>query len=232
MKDHYVNIYSNQAPTYHEMMLFEDVDQNLTPALENITLFQEKQILDLGTGTGRLPLLFPNTDMTCLDLHWGMLIENKTQRDKLKGQWKLLNGNILHIPFNKNQFDLITCGWALGHFAGWYGELWQEKIGGVLEEMHRVVKPKGTIIIIETLTTGSHTPAPPTEALATYYNWLEEKWGFVRQEVQTDFLFNSLDDAIRLAKFFFGDELADKVKSNNWVRLPEWTGIWSKTLNA
>ena len=110
--------------------------------------------------------------------------------------------------------------------------LWQEKIGGVLEEMHRVVGPKGTIIIIETLTTGSHTPAPPTEALAVYYNWLEEKWGFGRHEVQTDFLFNSLDDAIRLAKFFFGDELAEKVKSNNWVRLPEWTGVWSKALDA
>jgi len=36
----------------------------------------------------------------------------------------------------------------------------------------------------------------------------------------------SLDEADRLTRFFFGDELADRVRRENWLILPEDTGIW------
>jgi hypothetical protein len=76
------------------------------------------------------------------------------------------------------------------------------------------------------------TPAPPTPGLANYYAWLENEWGFSRQQIQTDYQFWDLDEAIELANFFFGAELADKVRENNWVRLPEWTGVWGKATLA
>jgi hypothetical protein len=93
--------------------------------------------------------------------------------------------------------------------------------------MLRVQKPKGKVIIIETLTTGSTMPAPPTQGLAEYYARLENQWGFSRQQIQTDYQFSNLEEAIKLSEFFFGAELANKVRRNNWVRLPEWTGVWS-----
>ena len=34
-----------------------------------------------------------------------------------------------------------------------------------------------------------------------------------------------------LARFFFGDELGDKVRQNNWVILPECTGIWWRRID-
>jgi hypothetical protein len=100
----------------------------------------------------------------------------------------------------------------------------------VLEEMHRLAAPGGALIIMETLGTGSLTPAPPTEALGHYYAWLENDWGFSRQEIRTDYQFASVEEAVAKTKFFFGPELAQRIRQNGWSRLPEWTGVWGKQI--
>jgi hypothetical protein len=82
-------------------------------------------------------------------------------------------------------------------------------------------------MILETLGTGSETPSPPTHGLATYYAWLEEEHGFTRTWLRTDYKFATLDEADMLTRFFFGDELADRVRREALVILPECTGIWS-----
>ncbi len=224
--DHFIQIYQQQGTTYHEMISFEDVDGNLRPALESIVPLQSKTILDLGTGTGRIPLLFPDAEVIGLDLHRGMLLEN--QRQQMPDPGPLLQADMRTLPFPTDSFELITAGWAIGHFTGWFGEDWIRQMTKVLMEIERVLKPGGWGIILETLTTGSHTPAPPTPALAAYYAWLESVLGFSRQVVQTDYLFDNLDQAFHYAQFFFGEELAAQISKEKWVRLPEWTGIWSK----
>ena len=79
---------------------------------------------------------------------------------------------------------------------------------------------------METMTTGSLTPAPPTPALAEYYAWLENEWGFQRQVIATDYQFASVEQAVEYTAFFFGEELARQIRANGWARLPEWTGVW------
>jgi ubiquinone/menaquinone biosynthesis C-methylase UbiE len=162
----------------------------------------------------------------------GMLREQKKQRDQRNGSWDLLQGDLRVLPFPQKSFDLVTAGWAIGHFQGWYPTDWQAQVDRAINEMLHVLKPGGALIIIETLTTGSTIPAPPTEGLAKYYAWLENEWGFRRQQISTDYVFRDLAEAIELSEFFFGAELARKVRENNWVRLPEWTGVWSKIDNA
>jgi ubiquinone/menaquinone biosynthesis C-methylase UbiE len=227
-EDHFIQIYTRQGSAYHELISFEDVDGNLRPALEAITPFESK-ILDLGTGTGRIPLLFPEVNITGLDLHRDMLIENQRQQTPDPGP--LLQGDMRFLPFPDNSFEIITAGWALGHFTGWFGEEWQAQISLVLAEVERVLMPGGRIIILETMTTGSTTPAPPSPGLAAYYHWLGEDLGFTSQVIQTDYLFDDLAQAVRCAQFFFGNELAKEIRKENWVRLPEWTGIWFKQIN-
>ena len=224
-EDHFIQIYSQQGTSYHEMIAYEDVDGNLRPALESFTPFAEKSILDMGTGTGRIPLLFPDAEVTGLDLHWDMLLENQRQQSPDPGP--LVQSDMRILPFPDQQFDIVTAGWALGHFTGWFGKNWQKQIKTVLDEASRVLQPGGWIIIIETMTTGSHTPKPPSEGLAIYYQWLEEELGFQAQVIQTDFQFDDIEQAIHYMRFFFGDELAEKVRKEGWVRLPEWTGIWA-----
>jgi hypothetical protein len=96
--------------------------------------------------------------------------------------------------------------------------------------MQRLVGPDGSLIIIETLTTGSMEPAPPNQGLATYYAWLESEWGFQRQQIRTDYQFDSVDEAVTRTEFFFGPELAATVREKGWARIPEWTGVWAKQI--
>jgi len=231
--DHYTSIYSSQAAAYHRLITAEDVDGNLLPALQHIAPLDNKRLLDLGSGTGRIPLLVHpfTTRITALDLYRDMLNQQSIQRSKIGAQWPLIQADMHQLPFRSASFDIVTAGWAIGHFLSWYGLKAYSHISRVLTEMTRVVKPGSCLIILETLTTGSLTPAPPTNKLADYYTWLENEHGFTRQEIQTDYQFASLDDAVNHTEFFFGPALSQKIRANNWTRLPEWTGLWSKTTN-
>ncbi len=230
--DHFLNIYSSRAEAYHQLITPEDPDGNLLRALQNITPLAGQRILDLGTGTGRLPLLLAQEAqaMFGLDLHRAMLRENAAQRSLMTGHWSLVQGDMRQLPFPSAWAQVVTAGWAIGHFTGWYEADWKNQISAVLREMHRVVTPGGAVVIIETLTTGSLTPAPPTEGLANYYAWLEGDWGFTRQTIATDIVFGSVEEAVARSEFFFGPALTEKIRANGWARVPEWTGVWSKQI--
>ena len=36
------------------------------------------------------------------------------------------------------------------------------------------------------------------------------------------------EEAVARTEFFFGPELAARIRANGWARLPEWTGVWSR----
>jgi ubiquinone/menaquinone biosynthesis C-methylase UbiE len=229
--DHFINFYTHHAADYHQMIAPEDAEGNLLPAIERVAPIKGKRTLDLGSGTGRLPLLFANhtAQMVGLDLHAAMLQEQQRQRVRQQGAWSLVHGDMRFLPFPSGWAEVVTAGWAIGHFTSWYADEWQSQIGRVLQEMHRLAAPQGALVIIETLTTGSLTPAPPNEKLARYYAWLENEWGFTRQEIRTDFQFASVEEAIAKTELFFKkQELAQKIREQQWSTLPEWSGVWGK----
>ena len=96
--------------------------------------------------------------------------------------------------------------------------------------MLRLLRPGGTAIMLETLGTGNETPAPPNEGLAQFYAMLEDEYGFARTALRTDYQFESPAEGQALLRFFFGDELADRIVAEQLTILPECTGIWSRTL--
>jgi len=228
--DHFQKIYSSQADAYHRMIAVEDVQNNLASALLASLPITGARLVDLGTGTGRLPLLFKGTarHIVAVDLYRDMLRQNALVRREAGGVWDLVQADMRQLPISHGSADVVTAGWSIGHLRAWFAFEWQQQIGRILAEMHRLVRPGGWLAIMETMTTGSLTPAPPTPELAEYYTWLEQDWGFARQVIQTDYNFNSVEDAILKTRFFFGDELAEKIRQNQWSRLPEWTGIWIK----
>lgn len=231
--DHYQQIYSRRAADYQRMIAAEDVDGNLLTALQEITSLRGKRILDLGSGTGRLPVLITAGDekpgqIVGLDLQSAMLKENLRQRGARVGTWSLLQGDMRRLPLAAGWADVVIAGWAVGHLTGWYPKSWQDEIGQVLLEMQRMVVRGGWLIILETLGTGSLTPAPPASSLAALYAWLEGEWGFTMRTIPTDYQFANIEDAVRKTEFFFGAGLAERIRAHGWARLPEWTGVWFK----
>ena len=81
---------------------------------------------------------------------------------------------------------------------------------------------------METLGTGRESPLPPTPGLADYYAHLENQRGFSGTWIRTDYLFDSLEEAIDLVRFFFGETLANQVNVSQSPLVPECTGIWWK----
>jgi len=97
-----------------------------------------------------------------------------------------------------------------------------------MNEMKRILKPNGKIILFESLGTGNETPIQ-LEHLKDYYPWLDGA-GFQNRWIRTDYQFESIEEAIDLASFFFGEEMAEKVHERQSVILPECTGVWWKTI--
>ncbi len=90
--------------------------------------------------------------------------------------------------------------------------------------MKRVLRQNGMIILLESLGTGNEEPIR-LEHVESTYQWLDAN-GFASKWIRTDYKFESLEEAQELSRFFFGDELGDKVEQNQWVILPECTGVW------
>jgi ubiquinone/menaquinone biosynthesis C-methylase UbiE len=228
--DHFRDIYQHRATEYQRMIAAEDVDGNLLPALLRVGPLVGRRVLDIGSGTGRIPLLLKDLrpEIVALDLHRAMLREQAGQRERVGGRWPLVQADMRFLPIADGWAEAAIAGWAIGHLRGWYEQDWQAQIGRVLAEMHRAVRPGGALVILETLTTGSLAPAPPTPELEEYYAWLEAQWGFRREVISTDYQFASVDQAVEYSAFFFGTKLAEEIRARGWARLPEWTGVWGK----
>lgn len=84
----------------------------------------------------------PNGEVTGLDFSKNMLKvgEEKVRRLGLK-QVNLIHGNAMELPFPDNSFDYVTIGFGLRNVPDYLQ---------VLKEMHRVVRPGGIAVCLET----------------------------------------------------------------------------------
>ena len=77
--------------------------------------------------------------------------------------------------------------------------------------------------------TGFETPRPPAPHLAELYDWWTATYQLNHTWIRTDYQFSSPEEAAHLTRFFFGDELADRILAEKLTILPECTGIWWQT---
>ena len=231
MTDHFREIYANKAALYEAMVSCEDYQENILPALEKICPLKGLDVVEFGTGTGRfVRLLAPLVkSIHAFDASAHMLeIATETLSTSQSKNWELTVGDNRNLPADDSAFDLAIAGWSFGHSVAWYPDSWRDEIQKAINEMWRVLKPDGTAIIFETMGTGSESPAPPFKELGDYYAWMENDLGFDHTWIRTDYQFESVQEADELTRFFFGDELADRIVREALTILPECTGIWWK----
>jgi ubiquinone/menaquinone biosynthesis C-methylase UbiE len=224
-------IYKTEGDKYEALIAREDDQGNILKTLREITPLEGRVVYDLGAGTGRLAcMLAPHVKhVRAFDVSEEML---RVCREKLAASgltnWQVDLADHRQLPVEDHSADLGVSGWSLSYLAVWNPESWRDELEKWMGEMKRVLRPGSFIILYESLGTGNESPIK-LEHLEKFYPWLDEA-GFQNQWIRTDYRFKSLEEAEFLSRFFFGDDLGDKVKQNKWVILPECTGVWWKQL--
>ena len=227
MSDQQRKIYQSEGDRYEALISREDYQGNIPRAIDEILRVDGLDVIDLGAGTGRLTLLLgPRAkSIRAFDLSAEML---RVCRERLiksgLSNWYVEVADHRQLPVQDHSVDLVVSGWSVSYLAVWNPQNGQAELDKWLAEMKRILRRNGIIILFESLGTGNESPIRLKHVESTY-QWLDAN-GFENKWIRTDYKFDSIEEAIELSRFFFGDELGDKVVRNHWVVLPECTGVW------
>lgn len=225
-------IYRTEGERYEALISREDYRGNIPRAIDEILSVDGLDVLDLGAGTGRLTLMLaPRAkSIRAFDLSAAML---RVCRQRLVAgglsNWHVSLADHRQLPLENHSADLVVSGWSVSYLAVWNPEQANQELDKWLVEMRRVLRENGTIVLFESLGTGNESPILLDHVESTY-RWLDAN-GFQNKWIRTDYRFESLDEAIDLAGFFFGAEMADRVRENRLVILPECTGVWWREIS-
>ena len=119
-------------------------------------------ILDIATGTGDFAIMLAKLNpkkIIGLDLSKGMLDVGikKVKEKNLDGLIEMVLGDSEYLPFKDNSFDAVTVGFGVRNF---------ENLDKGLQEVLRVLKPKGVFVILET----SQPEKFPVKQLFNFYS--------------------------------------------------------------
>lgn len=137
--------YDLVASRYDAIKRFDPRDERwflADPLLRALDQVERPLVLDVATGTGRLPLALLGErfrgKIIGLDLSQGMLRQARRKLRPYGDQVCLIRKDAGHLPFGEDTFDAVTCVESL--------EFMPEPLG-VLSEMLRVLAPGGVLFV-------------------------------------------------------------------------------------
>lgn len=223
--------YRNQARQYQRLVARQDHQGKLLAALGEIVALAGLVIVEFGAGTGNLTsaLVDRAARVHAFDIEPSMLALARTQlMDSGLRNWSLAAGDNGRMPVAANCADLAIEAWSFVHVLDWQPNDWRRLVDQLLAEMQRVIKPGGLAILVEDLGIGRHQPQAPTADMERLYDHWQERHGFQRSWIRTDYRFASAQEADELTRLFFSADLAEQCLRSPSLLLPECTGIWWK----
>ncbi|MFC3802778.1 class I SAM-dependent methyltransferase [Cohnella sp. GCM10012308] len=220
-------IYRSQADQYDRLIAAQPL---LGSRIDAIRPLAGLDVVDLGAGSGRLtvPLAALARSVLAVDLSPAMLeVAASRLTASGAGNWRTAVGTHLHIPAEDTSVDLVVSGWSIAYSASSDVDPDGSALAAVLNEIRRVLRPGGTVVIFETMGTGFATPNPP-DFLLSYYDALERVHGFAHECFPFDYTFADAAEAEGLSRFFFGDETGDKIAASGSPIVPEFAGVWHR----
>jgi ubiquinone/menaquinone biosynthesis C-methylase UbiE len=223
------NLYTDHADAYELLVSHEDYQDHLIRAIENIQPLTGTIAAEFGCGTGRVSGLLADRvqRLHAFDLTRSML---RVAHDKKKWlSWdhvSFVQADSRSMPVRGSWADFVIEGWSFLHIAVHHPEDWQFQMERALNEMRRVVRPGGKLILIETLGTGQTEPNPAAK-YREVYDWLEREQGFRPEAIRTDYLFESMQQVREVVVPLFGEKMFDVlIPSDAGIIVPECTGLW------
>lgn len=222
-------LFADQAEKYDRFIAAEDFQGNLLRTLKQIChLNREQSVGDLGSGTGRIAFLLAPfvRHVYGIEPIAGMqrVAEQKKQALGVRNV-DFLPGEHRDTSLPDNSVDLIVEGWAFQHAFLASSSEWHSEFLAIVQEMKRVLRPRGTVAFIETMGSFHVWTEVPCQT-AELYGFFEKELCLKRTVIRTDFKFSNAEEAADLGTFFFGDEVGAEILRAGEPTIQEATAIW------
>lgn len=144
------NVFEKISDSYDKMNSVISFQQHINwrkDTMKRMNVQPGSKALDVCCGTADWTIALadavgPTGEVKGLDFSQNMLNVGIEKVKQLKlNQVKLIHGNAMELPFEDNSFDYVTIGFGLRNVPDYLQ---------VLKEMHRVVKPGGIAVCLET----------------------------------------------------------------------------------
>lgn len=189
-KEQVAEMFDNISPSYDKLnrSLSFGIDVLWRKKLKRkLRKANPRTILDVATGTADVAIEISNLNpeqITGVDISEGMLEmgRQKVKNKNLQNVITLQNGDSEDLQFTDSSFDAITVAFGVRNF---------ENLEKGLAEMHRVLKPGGTILILEF---SQPTSFPIKQLYNFYFSRFIPWWGKVVSKDQSayQYLFDSV----------------------------------------
>ncbi len=216
---------------YDYLVNHEDYRKNLMRKIFTRRDIRGLDIVEIGAGTGRLTFqICPFAKyVTAYEPDENLLKVARAKKETRKvTNCVFLHGSPYQIPLKDKTMDVAIEGWNFPQIIASSEDVWQATIKRSLTEMQRVIRPGGTIFLIESLGILEEEPVEP-KFFHRLYKEFESQYGFQRDWVRTDYQFESAAQAEYYIGLFCGPEAAAKIREQNLSVIPACTGIWYLT---
>jgi len=190
-KQQVADMFNNIAFRYDFLNRFLSIGIDISwrkKAIKQLRELNPQNVLDVATGTADMPLLLyklikPN-NIIGIDISKDMLAigEKKIAKNNLQQYIQLQEGDSENINFTNNSFDAVTVAFGVRNF---------ENLELGLQEIYRVLKPNGKLVILEF----SKPHQPVFSSLYKFYmNNIASKFGnlFSKNKEAYQYLHNSI----------------------------------------
>lgn len=204
-------IYYKKASIYETFAQAEDA-----PALVYQTLlpvFKDKNILDIGCGTGKYLKLFSPHVKSILGVDAAedqLLIAKEKIKDC--SNVALMCSDVAGVSFSK-LYDIALASWMLGTITD------EKKRLQILDNIKSSLKKNGNVFLVENDIGGEFEDIrgrvnDPLERTKSYNNWLQQQGFQIAYKLESYFEFATTQEAKNVIKTIWGVKAAKKVTSS------------------